>query len=224
MSPASLTVTATGASRATFGARFATEQAGTWTYQASFRIGPAVDTDPNAGTSTDFDGAAGSFEVASRNSDAPGFLKWGLLEYVGDHYLKFRDGLSWLKGGANSPENLLGYKGFENTPHAHHSFSSHTEDWQFGDPVFDTSGADGGKGLVGAINYLSSEGVNSVYFLPMNVGGDAKDTSPYVRVSSWTGSTSNDNEHFDVSKLGQWEAAFAHAQKKGDTALRPGRG
>ena len=29
------------------------------------------------------------------------------------------------------------------------------------------------------------------------------------------GSTANDNLHFDVSKLKQWEQAFAHAQKKG---------
>jgi hypothetical protein len=49
----------------------------------------------------------------------------------------------------------------------------------------------------------------------MNIGGDGKDTSPYVRVASWFGSTSNDNKHFDISKLRQWGSALAHAQKKG---------
>lgn len=49
----------------------------------------------------------------------------------------------------------------------------------------------------------------------MNVGGDAQDTSPFVSVSSWAGSAGNDNLHYDVSKLQQWETAFGHVQKKG---------
>jgi len=85
-------------------------------------------------------------------------LKWRRLEYVGTHYLKFWDGSYWLKGGTDSPENLLGYAGFDNTPRAHHTFSPHARDWQTGDPLFNTSSADGGKGLVGAMNYLSLQG------------------------------------------------------------------
>jgi hypothetical protein len=206
-----------GATGNVWRARFAPDQAGTWTYQASFRQGAnvAVNLSPTAGSPTSFDGASGTFTVAERDPAAPGFLKWGELHYVGGHYLKFRDGPYWLKGGADSPENWLGYAGFDNTPRARHTFSPHVRDWQTGNPLFKTSSADGGKGLVGALNYLSSQGVNSIYFLPMNVGGDGKDTSPYVNVSSWAGSTSNDNKHFDISKLRQWESAFTHAQRKG---------
>jgi hypothetical protein len=198
-------------------AHFSPDQAGTWSYQASFRSGPnvAVDLSPTAGTPTSFDGASGTLDVAERDPTASGFLKWGRLEYVGEHYLKFRDGPYWLKGGVASPENWLGYSGFENTPNAHHTFSPHTQDWQMGDPTFNPSSTDEGKGLVGALNYLSSQGINSIYFLPMNVGGDGKDTSPYVGPLDWAGSTTNDNEHFDISKLVQWESAFAHAQEKG---------
>jgi hypothetical protein len=198
-------------------ARFAPDQEGTWTYQASFRKGSnvAIDLSPTAGSPTSFDGASGTFAVAERDPGASGFLKWGRLEYVGKHYLKFRDGPYWLKGGTDSPENLLGYAGFDNTPQAQHSFSPHVRDWQSGDPLFNSSSPDGGKGLIGALNYLSSQKVNSIYFLPMNIGGDGKDTSPYVKVSNWAGSTSNDNKHFDISKLRQWECAFAHAQRKG---------
>jgi hypothetical protein len=197
--------------------RFSPDQAGTWRYQASFRKGPnvAVDLGSTAGTPTGFDGASGTFDVVERDATAPGFLKWGRLEYVGGHYLKFRDGPYWLKGGVNTPENWLGYAGFDNTPQAHHTFSAHARDWQTGDPIFNTSSADGGKGLSGALNYLSSQGMNSIYFLPMNIGGGARDTSPYVGPVNWDGSASNDNLHFDVSKLGQWESAFAHAQSKG---------
>ncbi len=197
--------------------RFSPDQAGVWSYQASFRKGTnvAVDLDPTAGAPTDFDGASGTFDIVERDDTAPGFLKVGRLEYVGKHYPKFRDGPYWLKGGANSPENLLGYEGFDNTPQAQHTFSPHAQDWQTGDPTFNASSTDDGKGLIGAINYLSSQGVNSIYFLPMNIGGDGEDTSPYVGPINWAGSLSNDNLHFDVSKLGQWESAFAHAQRKG---------
>jgi hypothetical protein len=65
------------------------------------------------------------------------------------------------------------------------------------------------------MNYLSSQKVNSIYFLPMNIGGDGQDSSPYVKVTNWAGSRSNDNLHFDISKLRQWERAFSHAQRKG---------
>jgi Ca2+-binding RTX toxin-like protein len=197
--------------------RFTPDEAGTWSYQASFRKGAnvAVDLDPTAGTAKAFDGDSGTLDIAERDATAPGFLKFGRLEYVGEHYLKFRDGPYWLKGGANSPENLLGYAGFDNTPQAQHTFSPHAGDWQTGDPVFNTSSSDEGKGLIGATNYLSSQEVNSIYFLPMNIGGDGQDTSPYVGPINWAGSPSNDNLHFDISKLGQWESAFAHAQRKG---------
>jgi hypothetical protein len=193
------------------------DEEGTWTYTASFRTGTnvAVSTLPDAGTPTSIDGETGSFVVGPTDPTAPGFFSQGELEYVGGHYLKFREGGYFVKGGADSPENWLGYKGFDNTPTAKHSFSPHVQDWNEGDPVFNTTSPDGGKGLIGALNYLSEKGVNSIYFLPMNIGGDAKDTSPYVRVANWAGSTSNDNKHFDISKLRQWEAAFAYAQRKG---------
>ena len=206
-----------GSSGSVWKVRFNPDESGTWGYKASFRQGTnvAIDTSATAGSPTSFDGTSGTFDIAARDSAAPGFLSQGLLEYANGHYLKFRDGSYYLKGGADSPENWLGYAGFDNTPTAKHSFAPHVQDWQTGDPIFNPSSADGGKGFIGALNYLSSQGINSIYFLPMNIGGDARDTSPYINVSNWAGSSSNDNYHFDVSKLGQWEQAFAHAQRKG---------
>jgi hypothetical protein len=32
--------------------------------------------------------------------------------------------------------------------------------------------------LIGVLNYLASQGANSTYLLPMNIGGDGRDTSP----------------------------------------------
>ena len=206
-----------GSSGAVWKVRFNPDESGTWGYKASFRQGTnvAIDTSATAGSPTSFDGASGTFNISPRDPAAAGFLSQGLLEYANGHYLKFRDGSYYLKGGADSPENWLGYAGFDNTPNAKHSFSPHVQDWKSGDPIFNPSSADGGKGFIGALNYLSSQGINSIYFLPMNIGGDGRDSSPYVSVSNWGGSTANDNLHFDVSKLEQWEQAFAHAQKKG---------
>ena len=196
--------------------RIAPDQAGTWQYVASFREGSnvAIELDPNAGTATSFDGATGSFTVAPRDANAPGFLSQGRLEYIGEHYLKFRDGDYWIKGGIDSPENFFGYDGFDNTDTNGfvHRYPTHVFDWQPGDPDFVSAdtGYDG-KAIIGALNYLSSENVNSFYFLPMNLGGDGKDTYPFVGRSG----SSFDNTHYDISKLAQWDIVLSHAQRMG---------
>jgi hypothetical protein len=197
--------------------RFTPDEVGKWLYGASFRAGKgiAVSLDSASGEAIPFDGSSGSFAVAERDPNAPGFLKWGRLEYVGGHYLKFRDGPYWIKGGTDCPENFLAYKGFDNTPQARHEYAPHVADWRPGDPDW---GNGAGRGIIGALNYLSSKHVNSIYFLPMNIGGDGKDTWPFVAPNGAIdpeGSPSNDDLHYDISKLSQWEIVFAHAQRKG---------
>lgn len=202
-------------------ARFAADEAGRWRYCATFHTGPgvAVELDPQAGQPTAFDGANGEFDVIERDPNASGFLKWGRLEYIGGHYFKFRDGPYWLKGGTDSPENFLGYAGFDNTVDQGgilsrflHRYLPHVDDWQPGDPDFTNSetGIDA-KGIIGALNYLSERHVNSIYFLPMNLGGDGQDTYPFIVPSG----TLTDNTHFDISKLYQWGIVLEHAQRKG---------
>ncbi|MFN3167628.1 MAG: DUF5060 domain-containing protein [Phycisphaeraceae bacterium] len=207
----------------TWRVRFSPDQVGQWQYTASFRTGTnvAVELGPSAGTATGFDGQAGAFTVGALDTNAPGFLSQGRLEYVGGHYLKFRDGGYFIKGGADSPENLLGYSGFDNTPNYNHQFAPHAGDWNLGDPDWTNEASNGvgstrtGRNLVGALNYLGEQRVNSVYFLPMNIGGDGKDTYPYQSPINVNGSASNDNTRFDISKLTQWETALAHAQAQG---------
>ncbi len=210
-----------GASGGVWRTRFTPDEPGEWSYRASFRKGNnvAVSLDPNAGNPVgQIDGQAGAFIAQPRDPDAPGFLSTGRLEHVGGHYLKFRDGGYWIKGGTDGPENLLAYTGFDNTPQARHDYASHVNDWNPGDPDWnspDTPSAHDGRALIGALNYLSSQNVNSVYFLPMNVGGDGQDTWPYVGPIDPAGDASNDNTRFDVSKLRQWETVFDHAQRQG---------
>ena len=60
-----------------------------------------------------------------------------------------------------------------------HRYEPHVRDWRVGDPTWGND--ERGKGLIGALNYLASKGMNSVYFIPYNLdGGDGKDTWPWI--------------------------------------------
>ena len=193
---------------------FTPTEAGEWTWRASFRkgAGVAIDLNARAGEAVAPDRERGKFTVAPRDPVAAGFYKWGLLEYVGTHYLKFRDGPYWLKTGTDSPENLLAYDGFANTRPSH-DYAAHRAHWRDGDPDW---GDGQGRGMIGALNYLADQHVNSIYFLPMNIGGDGKDVWPFAgQPQDRKGSPENDNEHYDVTKLGQWNTVFEHAQRRG---------
>ena len=193
---------------------FPPDETGIWRFRASFRRGDqaAVSLDPDYGDPADFDGAEGDFQVGPPDPRSSGFYRWGRLEYVGGHYLKFREGPYWLKGGADSPEDFLAYKGFANTPRAGHAYTNHVTDWRDGDPDWDGGK---GRGIVGALNYLASMNVNSIYFLPMNIGGDGKNVYPYLGPIDGKGDPQNDNLHFDLAKLYQWGIVFEHAQRNG---------
>jgi len=188
---------------------FTPDRAGVWTYRASFRTGAhiALSSDLNAGTPVAFDGATGSFAIGALDSTAGGFARRGLLRYVGERYLRFDDGTYFLKGGADSPENLLGYFEFDGTepgPRPLHRYQPHVRDWRAGDPLW----RDGrGRGIIGALDYLASKGMNSVYFLTMNVEGDGQDVWP------WT--SRSERERFDLSKLDQWNLVFDHMDRLG---------
>ena len=186
---------------------------GTWKYVASFRAGQqlAVSLDPLEGMPAAFDGFRGVLDVANADPNAPGFLSKGLLRHDG-FYPRFDNGEHFVKAGMNSPENFLGYSGFDNTPEAKHHYGPHVVDWREGDPDWN-NGA--GKGIVGFVNYIADQGLNSIFFMPMNIGGDAQDTWPFAGTINPDGHTSNDNVHYDLSKLDQWEIVLSHAQRKG---------
>jgi len=206
-----------GLSGGVWRARFSPDENGAWRHVASFRKGKevAIDLDPAAGEATDFDGETGSFTVAPAPEDTPDFYRWGRLEYAGTHYLKFRDGSYWLKGGTDSPEDFLGYDGFVNTEPGKfggHKFATHAQDWREGDPDW---GDGKGKAIIGALNYLAEKGINSLYLLTMNIGGDGKNVHPFLGPLNLNGNPENDNLHYDLAKLAQWDVVFEHAQRRG---------
>ena len=194
---------------------------GEWTFSASFRQGEdvALSMDEEAGAPVAFDGASGAFSVRASNKSGRDVRGRGRLQYVGQRYLRFENGDYFLKGGADSPENFLAYAGFDNTyaraepgqersgeaeTAALHRYEPHVQDWKPGDPTWQ----DGkGKGIIGALNYLASEGMNSVYFLTMNVDGDGDDVWPWVAPGQ--------PFRYDVSKLAQWNVVFDHMERRG---------
>jgi hypothetical protein len=196
---------------------FAPSEQGEWTYVASFRFGAnvAVDDNPLAGVSgAYFDNAAAAFTIAPTDKDKSGrdHRGKGQLQYVGEHYLRFAEtGEYFLKQGADSPENLLAYTEFDGPFKTDgqgdqyiKDWSAHVEDWQAGDPTW---GSDQGKGIIGAVNYLASEGQNVFSFLTMNIQGDDRNVFPYL--------TYNERLRIDVSRLDQWEILFEHADRQG---------
>ncbi len=190
-------------------AHFVPDRTGNWQYWASFRSGNqiAIASESEDGEALAFDGSYGSFEVAETNKSGRDFRSKGLLQYVGGHFLQFKGtGEYFLKGGADSPENFLAYAEFDQTPKQSHFYTPHAGDYaSLGGG--DTWQGNKGRNIFGALNYLSSKGMNSVYFLTMNVGGDGDDVWP------WTSPTNR--REYDCSKLDQWERVFTHMDQKG---------
>jgi len=148
---------------------------------------------------------------------------------VGKRYLWLAGSEEYfLKIGTDSPENLLAYEDFDNTPNhldLRKQYKSHTKDWRKGDPTW--NGAKG-KALIGAINYLASKGLNMMSFLTFNVQGQSSHTSAHSvivgsRVMEKNAGddgnvfpyTSEYSFRIDVSKTDQWEIALEHAAQKG---------
>ncbi|MEM8585817.1 MAG: DUF5060 domain-containing protein, partial [Bacteroidota bacterium] len=190
---------------------FSPDEVGTWSYSVSFRIGEgiAISTNPIAGDAVPpIDGTSGTFMIGPSDKIAPDNRARGRLQYVDERYLRYAEtGEYFLKGGADAPENFLAYEDIDNTPNIgdrRKSWAPHADDWNPGDPSWQN-----GKGteIIGAVNYLASEGLNVFSFLTMNIQGDDRNVFPYV--------DAGDRLRFDCSKLDQWEIIFEHADQLG---------
>ena len=212
-----------GESGAIWRVHFSPDETGLWEWECSFRQGQNIAMFPGDEYSEAvyFDGKSGEIQIEDSDKGGEDFRSKGRLEYTGERYLRFAEsGRAFLKGGADSPENFLAYADFDGIKPVHqqlnqerpgeaaesplHHYQPHSGDWRLGDPSWK-----GGKGknMVGALNYLASEGVNSVYFLTMNVKGDGDDV--------WPWSSYDERSRFDCSKLDQWEVIFSHMDRLG---------
>ena len=192
---------------------FAPDRAGEWKYSVSFATGKhcAIDSTADAKPLAPFDAQNGSFEIAATNKTGRDLRAHGRLTVTGNkRYLQFAGTKKYfLKVGADAPETLFAFKDFDNTiakkPNVPlKEFATHVADWNEGDPTWQGGK---GKGLIGAINYLSSKGCNAFSFLTYNAGGDGDNVWPFIH--------RDDKLHYDTSKLDQWGTVMEHGTAKG---------
>ena len=201
----------------TWKVHFAPDRIGTWNYKVRFVSGKDAALDPKADTNFEFaamvpfDSVVGSFDVAVSTKTGRDLRSHGRLQYVGKRYLQFAGSKQYfLKAGADAPETLLAYVDFDNTIAGKpkkaplKKWAPHVNDWTDADPTWKNGK---GKGLIGAINYLSSKGCNAFSFLTYNAGGDGDNVWPFIQ--------RQDKLHYDCSKLDQWGIVFDHGTAKG---------
>ena len=191
-------------------AHLSPDKPGKWSYNVGFVRGKTATLKKDVATVAmkPYDGKQGQFEIASTDKSGRDLRGKGRLSYVGKHYLRFAgSGDYFLKAGPDAPETLLAYEDFDGTTTRKtplKKWEPHKRDWRDGDPTW----KDGkGKGLIGALNYLSSKGCNAFSFLTYNAGGDGENVWPMVAPA--------DKLHYDCSKLDQWQIVFDHAQPLG---------
>lgn len=191
-------------------AHFAPDRTGEWRCRVTFTRGRDAAINQGGAPLPPFDGLQGSFHIGPSDKTGRDFRARGRLEYVGRHHLRFAGtGEYFLKAGPDSPETLLAYADFDDTVARKSTaplktWQPHARDWRPGDPTW---GGGRGKGLIGALNYLAAQGMNTLSFLPYNAGGDGDNVWPFV--------TRDDKMHYDCSKLDQWGIVFDHAQAQG---------
>lgn len=202
----------------------------------------------------------GAFTVGPVEPSASGFRKKGVVAWERSlDYYEFTETSAgrFVQVGVGSPENFLGYAGFEDAadggssngavcccrqicyadcaravcqdagdpaPNFLHRYDAHVGDWNPGDPDWDANGqTNQGRGIIGALNYLGDTcGVNSMYVLVMNLGGDGKDTHPFLTNGGGadcpTVGGAFDPAHtlnYHVARLDQWRTVLQHANDKG---------
>ena len=215
--------------------RFTPNVIGEWTYTVSFKKGEniAVAEDLNKASSAGFmDGHTGTLTISESDKIDIDNRAKGRLKYVGESYLKFADSQKYfIKLGVDAPENLLAYNDFDVSTNAlgfQKTWEPHAKDFDESAKPFLWQ-ENKGKNLLGAINYLASEGLNVFSFLTFNVDGDDRNVFPYVlkvpiedyetyasvkkNKEAWE--TMFYKTRFDESKLDQWERIFEYAETKG---------
>jgi hypothetical protein len=194
-------------------AHFAPDRTGQWSYRVTFHRGKmaALDGPASAKTLAPFHGKSGSIRVAATNKTGRDLRAHGRLQYVGKHYQRFAGSKRYfMKAGADAPETFLAYADFDNTV-GHKlqkapikTWAPHVKDWRPGDPTWKGGK---GKGMIGAINYLSGKGCNAFSFLTYNAGGDGDNVWPFIQ--------RDDKMHYDCSKLDQWATVLEHGTRMG---------
>jgi hypothetical protein len=214
---------------------FSPNTTGEWKYEVSFKKGVGIAVSEEDGESAKYmDGGKGFFVVDKTDKTGRDFRAHGRLKYVAEHYQQFAESQEYfLKCGADAPENFLAYYEIDNTPNVgkrRKQWADHASDYKSdGDQFLWGQEKQKGKNILGAINYLSSKGMNVFSFLTFNIDGDDRNIYPHLlKVSleeyekaanvkknpkQWEELTIHDR--LDVSKMDQWEQIFSYSEMKG---------
>lgn len=199
---------------------FTPDRVGAWTWEAQLYKGENVVLQgPGTRESYPIVDNSGTFSVVEGDFAEKDFRSHGKLKVSEDGFYQLAGtGGYWIKAGADSPENFLAYEGFDSTYRYQaqtrdgdsktdtqiHTYKPHAQDAQPNDPTWQEGK---GSNMLGAINYLAGQGMNSIYFLTMNIEGDGKDVWPYTH--------HQERQRFDCSKLAQWDRVFTHMERQG---------
>ena len=201
-------------------AHFTPHETGDWQYSVSFQQGTDIVLHKEDGTPVTPDGFNGTFSISASDKTGNDFRSKGFLKHIGKSYYYFSGtNTPFLKNGAGSPENLLYYHEIHNT-YQHdttknipsHKFAPHVADFNDGDPLWGPSKSKG-KGIIGALNYLSDLGINSYYFIVHNTA--LMDDGQGTGVWPWIAPDAESRDRFSVAKLAQWEVVFSHMDSLG---------
>ncbi|AYN67426.1 DUF5060 domain-containing protein [Euzebyella marina] len=198
--------------------KFAPDRVGQWKFEAFLMEGTDIAvkqfTMPKKNNS--IWALKGDFQVMEIDTTDSGFYRTGQLKYDGERYLVESETQDYfIKNGVGSPETFLAYHEFDGTfknggvetpslIDGLHRYENHISDWNEEDGTWQD---EKGKGILGALNYLAKKGMNSLYFMVMNVAGDGDNVWPWI--------SPNERTRFYVSKLDQWDFVFTHMDKLG---------
>lgn len=214
---------------------FSPDASGEWTYEVSFKQGSGIAVSEEEGSSAGFmDGSKGSFIVEETDKMGKDLRAHGRLQYIGEHYQVFAETKEYfLKCGADAPENFLAYYEIDNTTNVGNrlkKWEAHAGDYETGADAFLWGPEKSrGKNILGAVNYLSSKGMNAFSFLTFNIDGDDRNVFPYlldVSTEEYEAAANKKgnrkqweefvmHDRFDVSKMDQWEQIFSYAELRG---------
>ncbi|MEO1699990.1 MAG: DUF5060 domain-containing protein [Planctomycetota bacterium] len=211
------------------------DEPGVWRAELRLRSGLGINVDEpfDARGVTVFEESF-RFRVTPPTGQAKGLFARGVVRAAPDGRLRDADGRLFVKAGAGSPENLLGYVGFDGAvdgldggppgeaggaPDFLHTFGPQAPSWIPGDPDWaypdGTPGA--ARGLVGTLRALAQLGANAIYVVPMNLGGDGRDSHPFF--DNGGGGTSPDDpthvRRYSVTRTEQWARVLEFAQERG---------
>lgn len=125
--------------------------------------------------------------------------------------------------------------------------ADHIGDWQPGDPEWVTTflersggsyveryvagpnpscannsspGRKAGHAIIGALRYLEDQGINSIYVMPLNLGGDGRDTHPFAEIPMADVGGLAPADHYNqlnysVKRLQEWDTVFRFAMERG---------